>query len=139
MTIGPRLPHFRAKEVHQMLSRQRVLIVEGVPLIALDIQRILEDANAAQAVFAGNFLEAHTLAATFPQFDLAIVNPPADGSPEMEIAALLAAAGPALVVCTATAGDLSGTPLAGAELIVKPFSDEELLAACARAQARRKA
>ena len=47
------------------------------------------------------------------------------------------AACPAIVVCTASsATDLSGTPLAAAELIVKPFSDGDLLAACQRARAR---
>ncbi len=122
-----------------MLSRQRVLIIEDVSLIALDIQRILEDANAAQAVFARNFGEALAHADRFGEFDLAIVNPPETGSPEMETAALLAAACPAIVVCTAAAVDLEGTPLAAAELIVKPFSDEDLLAACQRARSRKSA
>lgn len=120
-----------------MLSRQRVLIIEDVSLIALDIQRILDESNAEQAVFARNFGEARALAGGFSGFDLAIVNPPHDGSPDMEAAALLAAACPAIVVCTASsATDLSGTPLAAAELIVKPFSDGDLLAACQRARAR---
>lgn len=120
-----------------MLSRQRVLIIEDVALIALDIQRILEDANAEQAIFARSFAEARTIAGPFAEFDLAIVNPPQRDSIEMEIAALVAAAVPSLVVCTATAAaDFRGTPLAAAELIVKPFSDDDLLAACRRARTR---
>jgi CheY-like chemotaxis protein len=114
-----------------MLSRLRLLIVEDVFLIALDIQRVLEDANAAQTVFARNFAEASSLADRFGEFDLAIVNPPDPAS--LEIAARLAAAGLAIVVCTAARIDLSGTPLAGAPLVIKPFSDEDLLAACREA------
>lgn len=120
-----------------MLSSQRLLIIEDVFLIALDIQRILEDANAEKSVFARNFGEAQALAGRFSEFDLAIINPPPAGSPEMATAALLAAGGPAIVVCTAAKIDLTGTPLEGAELIIKPFSDDDLLAACQRALARR--
>lgn len=119
-----------------MLSRQKLLIIEDVFLIALEIQRILEDANAAQAVFARDFTEAQVLADRFGEFDLAIVNPPPHRSPEMETAGLLVQAGPAIVVCTAAKVDLTDSPLAGAELIVKPFSDADLLAACQRARAR---
>lgn len=120
-----------------MLSRQKLLIIEDVFLIALDIQRILEDAHAQRAVFARNFAEARALADRFGEFDLAIVNPPQPGGADDETAALLASAGPAIVVCTAAARDFTGTPLAGAELIIKPFSDEDLLSACERAVAKR--
>jgi DNA-binding response OmpR family regulator len=120
-----------------MRSRQKLLIIEDVFLIALEIQRILEDANAEQTVFARDFGEAQLLAERFHEFDLAIVNPPPIRSPEMEIAGLLVKAGPAIVVCTAAKVDLTDSPLAGAELIVKPFADEELLAACRRARAHK--
>ena len=119
-----------------MLSRQKLLIIEDVFLIALEIQRILEGANAEQTVFARNFGEAQLLADRFGEFDLAIVNPPLPRSPEMETAGLLVKAGPAIVVCTAAKVDLADSALAGAELIVKPFSDEDLLAACQRARAK---
>jgi len=122
-----------------MLSRQKLLIIEDVFLIALEIQRILEDANAEQTVFARNFGEAQLLVDRFGEFDLAIVNPPPQRSPEMETAGLLVKAGPAIVVCTAAKVDLADGPLAGAELIVKPFSDEDLLAACQRARATKSA
>jgi CheY-like chemotaxis protein len=120
-----------------MLSRQKLLVVEDVVLIALEIQRIVEGAHAAQTEFVRNFAEAQPLADRFHEFDLAIVNPPPERSPELEIASLLAKAGPAIVVCTAANVDLTNSPLAGAELIVKPFSDEDLLAACQRAAAKR--
>lgn len=120
-----------------MLSSQRLLIIEDVFLIALDIQRVVEGANAQQTVFARNFAEAEALADRFAEFDLAIVNPPEPGSPQIDTAARLAAAGPAIVVCTASDLDLGETPLAGAEVITKPFADGDLLAACQRALARR--
>ncbi len=116
-----------------MLSRQKLLIIEDVFLIALEIQRILESANAEETVFARDFVEAQLLADRF----LAIVNPPPDRSPEIETAGLLAKAGPAIVVCTAAKIDLATSPLAGAELIIKPFADEDLLASCRRARDKR--
>ena len=122
-----------------MLSRQKLLVIEDVVLIALEIQRIVEGANAAETLFARNFAEAQPFADRFHEFDLAIVNPPPQRSPELETASLLAKAVPAIVVCTAASVDLANGPLAGAELIVKPFSDEDLLAACRRAAAKRAA
>ena len=120
-----------------MLSGERLLIIEEVFLIALDIQRVLEGAHALQAVFARNFGEAAQLGERFGQFDLAIVNPPRPGTAEMAVAERLAAAGTTIVVCTAARPDLSGTALAEAECIGKPFADDELLAACRRAMAKR--
>lgn len=120
-----------------MLTSQRLLIIEDVFLIALDIQRVLEDAHAAKAVFARNFDEASALADRFAEFDLAIVNPPSPA--DMGIAGRLASAGPAIVICTAALMDFSGTPLAGAPLLLKPFSDEDLLAACRKAMDARAA
>ncbi|HZY68762.1 MAG TPA: hypothetical protein VFE52_09250 [Devosia sp.] len=121
-----------------MLTSQRLLIIEDVFLIALDIQRIIEEANAAPPVLARTFEEAADLADRFGEFDLAIVNPPEAGSAGMHVAARLAAACPAIVVCTGAGTDLGATPLAGAELIMKPFSDDDLLAACRKAMDRRK-
>lgn len=120
-----------------MLSGKRLLIVEDVYLIALDIQRSLEGANALQTVFARNFEQAATLGEELGGFDLAIVNPPEPGSTDMQIAERLTLAGVPVVVCTAASLDLSGTPLAGAEIVVKPFSDERMVTACLTALARR--
>jgi CheY-like chemotaxis protein len=116
-----------------MLSSRRLLIIEEVFLIALDIQRIVEDANATQTVFARSYSEAAALADQFGDFDLAIVNPPELHAHAIETAARLVAAGPAIVVCTAAELDLTGTPLVGAETVIKPFADGDLLAACERA------
>ena len=121
-----------------MLSSQRLLIIEGEFLIALEIQRILEEANASQTVFARDFGEAAEMAERFAEFDLAIINPPLEGTPEIEMANQLANAGPALVICTAGPLGLDGTPLAGMEVVRKPFADGDLLAACQRALAKRR-
>ena len=122
-----------------MLSGTRLLIIEDVFLIALGIQFALEDTNAERAVFARNFAEAAALADRFGEFDLAIVNPPRQGTDDIAVAEQLAAAGPAIVVCTAATLDLGRTPLADAELITKPYTDEDLLAACRRALAKKSA
>lgn len=120
-----------------MLTNRKLLIVEEVALIALDIQRVVEDANAQQTMFARDFAEAEGFAERFGEFDLAIVNPPDPGTPGIEVATQLATAGPAIVVCTAAGLDLSSTPFAGAEVITKPFADSDLFAACQRALDRR--
>ncbi len=120
-----------------MLSGTRLLIIEEVFLIALAIQSALEDTHAERAVFARNFAEAATLAERFGEFDLAIVNPPREGTNDIAVAEQLATAGPAIVVCTAAMVDLARTPLAGAEMITKPYTDEDLLAACRRALSKK--
>jgi DNA-binding response OmpR family regulator len=121
-----------------MLSGERLLIIEEVFLIALDIQRALETANARQTVFARDFTEAKALEGRFGEFDLAIVNPPRPGSPEMQIAERLKAAGVPIVVCTAARANLESTSLADAEVVTKPFADAELIEACRRALAKRR-
>lgn len=119
-----------------MLSQQKLLIIEDEFLIALDIQRIVEEANAVQTVFARSFAEAQALTGRFDAFTLAIVNPPTDAA-ELETAAQLASAGLAIVICTAAVTDLAGTPLGDAVTILKPFADGDLLAACQRALLKR--
>ena len=121
-----------------MLSGERLLIVEEEFLIALDIQRVLEDAHAAKAVFARNYKELAALEARFGEFDLAIVTPPKLGTSETMLLERLAQSGPALVVCSATRVRIADGVMATAELVYKPFSDDELLDACKRALAARK-
>lgn len=120
-----------------MLSSQRLLIIEDEFLIALEIQRILGDANASSTVFVRDFREAAAIVEQFGEFDLAIINPPLEDSHESVLAAKLAAAGPAIVICTAAPVELAGTPLEVAEVVRKPFADDDLLAACQRALAKK--
>lgn len=126
------------KHEDKMLSSQRLLIIESEFLIALEIQRIVEDANASQTVFARDFREAAALAHRFGEFDLAIINPPLEGTPQIETAARLAAAGPALVICTAGPVVSTVVFLDGVELVRKPFADVDLLAACQGALAKKR-
>ena len=122
-----------------MLTGERLLIIEDEFLIALDIQRVIEQAGAKQTVFAHNFEEAAALTARFGEFDLAIISPPRPLSGDQAIADQLNAAGPAVVVCAGSPADLAGTSFEHAEAVEKPFADDELLEACRRALARRRA
>lgn len=121
-----------------MLSGERLLIVEEEFLIALDIQRVLEDAHAAKAVFARNYKELAALEPRFAEFDLAIVTPPKLGTSEKLLLERLAQSGPALVICSANHVSAGEGELAGAGIVYKPFSDDELLDACKRALTARK-
>lgn len=121
-----------------MLSGERLLIVEEEFLIALDIQRVLEDAHAAKAVFARNYKELAALEPRFAEFDLAIVTPPKPGTSESLLLKRLAGSGPALVICSANHVSAGEDELAGAGIVYKPFSDDELLDACKRALTARK-
>ena len=78
-----------------VLSGERLLIVEEEFLIALDIQRVVEDANARKTVFARSFIELRALDDRLHEFDLAIVTPPRPGTSDWSIADRLVAAGPA--------------------------------------------
>ena len=120
-----------------MLSGKRLLIVEDEFIIALDIQRVLEDAGAQQSVLARNYDELATLSGRYSEFDLAIVSAPRPGSSDGDVAGNLVAAGVAVVVCTGRPGALADTALAEAEIVDKPFSDDELVAACERALSAR--
>lgn len=121
-----------------MLSESRLLIVEDQFLIALDIQRVIEQAQARQTVFARNYDEvAALLMDRSVGFDLAVLTPPRSGTADEACVARLIDDGTAIVVSTAARIDLSGTRLANAEVISKPFLEDDLLAACGRALARR--
>jgi hypothetical protein len=120
-----------------MLSSERLLIVEEEYLIGLDIQRIVAQANAAETLLVRDFREAAALGERLAGFDLAIVNPPRNPEPGWTAAAQLRAAGVTIIVCTAAQIVLDGTPIAGSEIVYKPFSDGDMLDACRRALERR--
>lgn len=115
-----------------MLSRERVLIIEEEFLIALDIQRAVESAHVLQALFARNFAEASAISEQFSEFNLAIITAPRTPG-DAEVASRLHAAGVAIVVCTAAPMGQEGEWFTEAQEVSKPFRDEDLLAACARA------
>ena len=120
-----------------MLAGQRLLIVEDEFLIALDMQRVLEAAGAIDAVLARNLDEVAALGEAVSGFDLVILPPPLPSEDRYRpLFERIAAAGSAVVVCSGFRGARGGT-FADAEFLDKPFADEELIAACERALARR--
>ena len=121
-----------------MLSGARLLIVEEEFIIALDIQRVLEEAHATRAVFARNYKELAVLEPRFAEFDLAIVTPPRVDTPEATLVERLVRSGPALVFCSATREKAPHPPLPVAEIVYKPFADDDLIIASTRALAGRK-
>jgi CheY-like chemotaxis protein len=115
----------------------RILIVEDELLIALDMQRIVEAAGARQTILVRNWTEVADLEGRVAAFDLAIVTPPHEGPASEATATKLARLCRAVVVCSALRNELAGSPLANAEVLLKPFLEDELLSACARALAAR--
>ena len=119
-----------------MLAGKRVFIVEAEFLVALDIQRILEGAQAEATVFARSVKEAQGIADRFADFDLAILEMSEPDLSSLALAQELAGAGVALVVISADLPDQHDRPiLDGAPVVAKPFGDEELLTACVLALA----
>jgi hypothetical protein len=110
-------------------NRERLLIVDEETLIALDIQRVVEGAFGGASTIVRNYRQATALTERLREFSLAVVTPPRTPD-EHEFARRLVEADIAVVVCSAAMVDLSRTPLAGCPEVDKPFTDEELLAAC---------
>jgi hypothetical protein len=121
-------------ELCRVPTRKRLLIVEDQALIALDIQRVMENAFGREALVVRSFEQAEPLVGSFGEFNLAVVTPPRSPG-DRAIAYRLVQAGVAVVVCSAAMVDLSRTPLAGSPRVDKPFTDEDLLAACRAALA----
>lgn len=119
-----------------MLAGKRLIIIEDEFLIALDMQRTLDAAGAADTVLARNFEEVATLGDGIGRFDLVILPPPA-GEAQTTVAGRILAAGLAVVLCSGFHASGAGGVLADAEFLDKPFGDDELVAACERALARR--
>lgn len=119
-----------------MLTGQRMLIVEDEFLIALDMQRTLDAAGAKETVVARTFDEAAALGETLADFNLVILPPPS-ARDDHRLLDTITSAGLAIVVCSGFRGARSGHPFGDAEFLDKPFADDELIAACERALARR--
>ena len=119
-----------------MLRNRRVLVVEPEFLIALEIQRLLEQVRADEIVFARSIEEAADLAPHFAQFDLAVVALGEAGAAAMALANALLKAGTGVVGMTAGLAAVLGLSADLAiPLVEKPFTDEKFLTACAIALA----
>jgi CheY-like chemotaxis protein len=118
-----------------MLTNTRILVVEAEFLVALDIQRMLEGADAAETAFARSIDEAVGLASRFTHFDLAIVEMPAGSVAALRLVQDLIRAEVAVVLTTTGTDALESYDLALeiVKIISKPIDEADLIAACAAA------
>ena len=118
-----------------MIAGHRVIIVESEFLIALDIQRILENGGAASTSFARSAAELNEIADRWHEFDLAIVEVTDLRSADVMLAGNLVNAGLATVLTTA--GVSRSSDIAGFPIVAKPFTEVDLLRACCDALSRK--
>lgn len=117
-----------------MLVGKRLLIVEDEFLIALDMQRILETAQASATIFARSVEEAEAQGEKLSSLDLAIIEIGPDNVPALRLAMHLLANGIAVVFTSSDSQHrhgFSGLPLT--PVVVKPFGETDLLGACLKA------
>jgi DNA-binding NarL/FixJ family response regulator len=113
-----------------MLTDKTILIVENEVLIALDIQRILAEHNAGEVVFARTSQEIAGQDAFLSAVGLAIIELRHQDPAGVELARGLIAAGIACVMMSADVQLRKGVPqLPKARVLLKPFSEEELVEA----------
>lgn len=121
-----------------MLAGVYGLIVEDEFLIALEIQRVLEEAGARPPAIVRTAEEAQTLAGA-ERFDLALVAAGADIGETRRLVEALRGSGLAVVVLSpdgAHRGGIAG--LEGIGIVGLPFKDGELAAAAIAALEARK-
>ena len=120
-----------------MFSNQKILVVEAEFLIALDIQRTLEGAQASEMAFARHAEEAASLIVNHDAFDLAIVELNSNVPASLDLAKDLSAAGVAVVALSSSLRGKHPSPVGAfpIPIVHKPFTDDELLAACIAALA----
>lgn len=107
-----------------LLSGRRTLVVEDEFLIALDIQRLLEDAGASEALVATTLAEANAILADGSPIHLAVVDLRLGSEDAGPLVSDLKQRGiPILITSGLSPGDME---VAGAVAILpKPYSDEE--------------
>jgi DNA-binding response OmpR family regulator len=114
-----------------MLIGKRLLIVEDEFLIALDIQRILEAAEASATLFARSVTEAEAQSEKFSALDLAIIEISNETDHARQFAMLLLSRGVPVVFTSSSSQHRHGlADMSQAPVVIKPFAEEELLAAC---------
>jgi len=120
-----------------MLTGKRLLIVEPEALIALDMQRIVEEAGAiVVANVAGPHLLLNADASALGPIDLVLYAPTRDHH-AAAVDSLWTTASPqtALVLCTADPILAAAAP-EGTIIVAKPFRDADVVAACVAALSR---
>lgn len=117
-----------------MLSGATVLVVEDEYFIALEVQVILEAAGAGLVAIARDTAEA--LHHSTSGVDLALVSIGPGGNAAIELCNALIAQGVAVVALASDRNYQYGVPgLPDASVVLKPFSDHELVTAAAAALA----
>lgn len=119
------------------LTGKRCLVVDDEFLIALDIQQVLEQAGAAEAVCTGNAAEALT-ALRAGRFDFAVLDLRLGhgGGTSLPIAEALAAAGTPFIFLTGLRGDSAeARAFPAVPVVEKPYGASTLLAAILQAAA----
>jgi CheY-like chemotaxis protein len=110
-----------------MLNGQTILVVEAEFLIALDLQRMLEELNAGQMLFARSPQEACQLEPHWATLALAIVEVQPDQPQAAVLLHGLHAAGIPVVISTADTAMRRGHPdFPGVPVLLKPVAEEHL-------------
>jgi two-component system, response regulator PdtaR len=117
-----------------MLLGANVLIVEDEYLIALEIQRILEDAGTRPPDIVRSVTDAASRPQVETEVDLLILSIGAETEPAVAFAGAMRHAGAAVLLVSVESAHREGVPgLDGVETLVKPFTDAELIAAATAA------
>lgn len=113
----------------EMANAPKVLVVEDEFLIAVELQRILEGAWASPVYIARSCAEG-AAEARRQKFDLAIVSIGPEPQLAVDLIRSLLADGLSVVAVSSDGSHQHGIPdLPGIPCVVKPFSDEEVVAA----------
>jgi DNA-binding response OmpR family regulator len=116
-----------------MLTGLRVLVVEREILIAIDLQRILENLGSAEVVLARAAMDATISASDLSAFGLALVDAQLGSAEAVALVRTLTAAGVPVIVASADADVAALFPPCA--LLEKPFTEQDLVAACTLALA----
>jgi DNA-binding NtrC family response regulator len=111
------------KPPEKLLDGHTVLIVEDEFLIALDAQRILEEAGAEAVLLANSVREVHKLLADGPKIDAAVLDLRLGDEDAAPLIDEFLARGIPLVVTTG----LDAASAKGIPILAKPYRDAEFI------------
>ena len=120
------------------LRGRTILVLEEEYLIALEISRILEEANVGTIEVVRNIEELAAKEPEFGRFDAAIVEIKTFGESVVPAARRIAEAGIPIVFGTAFEEYMDGVPgFPDAPVVLKPYAADQFVAAVLSAIARR--
>lgn len=121
-----------------MLNGRSALIVEEEFLIALDIQRMLENLHVGQTLFARSTAEAEQLRARWPDIGLAVIEIHLDDIETTRLVEALTSAGVPVVLTTADVAVRRGfSTLPDLPIVIKPMPEAIMASAIRQALAAR--